>query len=121
MNLINSTGGKYSGPKTGKCCKTAKKYGYRKKAFSEFGLRRMRTEGLIRAAVCQWCKPRKMLNSIYNIVYLYLKKHYTILLLLLFVAGNDQAIMNMNIKPQPGEFPSSEEIDKPMNQQDPGM
>lgn len=28
--------------------------------------------------------------------------------------------MNINIKPQPGEFPSSEEIDKPMNQQDPG-
>jgi len=28
--------------------------------------------------------------------------------------------MNINIKPQPGEFPSSEEIDKPLNQQDPG-
>jgi len=36
------------------------------------------------------------------------------------VAGNAQATMNINIKPQPGEFPSSEEIDKPMNQQDPG-
>lgn len=37
-----------------------------------------------------------------------------------FTAGNAQATMNINIKPQPGEFPSSEEIDKPMNQQDPG-
>lgn len=36
------------------------------------------------------------------------------------VAGNAQATMNINIKPQPGEIPSSEEIDKPMNQQDPG-
>lgn len=35
--------------------------------------------------------------------------------------GNAQATMNINIKPQPGEFPSSEEIDKPMNQQDPGI
>lgn len=35
--------------------------------------------------------------------------------------GNAQATMNINIKPQPGEFPSSEEIDKPMNQQDPGV
>jgi len=38
----------------------------------------------------------------------------------LCTAGNAQATMNINIKPQPGEFPSSEEIDKPMNQQDPG-
>jgi len=36
------------------------------------------------------------------------------------IAGNAQATMNINIKPQPGEFPSSEEIDKPLNQQDPG-
>ncbi|XP_025201047.1 ADAMTS-like protein 1 isoform X1 [Melanaphis sacchari] len=36
------------------------------------------------------------------------------------MAGNAQATMNINIKPQPGEFPSSEEIDKPLNQQDPG-
>lgn len=37
-----------------------------------------------------------------------------------FVAGNAQATINVNIKPLPGDFPSSEEIDKPMNQQDPG-
>ncbi|KAL4122159.1 hypothetical protein QTP88_014540 [Uroleucon formosanum] len=37
------------------------------------------------------------------------------------MAGNAQATMNINIKPQPGEFPSSEEIDKPLNQQDPGI
>ncbi|XP_050432686.1 ADAMTS-like protein 1 isoform X2 [Adelges cooleyi] len=33
-------------------------------------------------------------------------------------AGNVRATMNISIKPRPGEFPSSEEIDKPMNQQD---
>lgn len=46
-----------------------------------------------------------------------------VLMTLLFIyclAGNSQATMNINIKPQPGEFPSSEEIDKPLNQQDPG-
>lgn len=37
------------------------------------------------------------------------------------LAGNSQATMSINIKPRPGEFPSSEEIDKPMNQQDPGI
>ncbi|XP_050540146.1 ADAMTS-like protein 1 isoform X3 [Daktulosphaira vitifoliae] len=36
-------------------------------------------------------------------------------------AGNVRATMNISIKPRPGEFPSSEEIDKPMNQQDPGV
>lgn len=42
------------------------------------------------------------------------------LLFIYCLAGNSQATMNINIKPQPGEFPSSEEIDKPLNQQDPG-
>lgn len=55
---------------------------------------------------------RLILHSL-NICY----KYYCVFII---VVGNAQSTMVIIIKPMPGEFPSSEEIDKPMNQQDPG-
>lgn len=44
-------GARYSGPRTVRCCRTARKSGYRRKAFSRSGPPRTRTEAYTPAAV----------------------------------------------------------------------